>query len=100
MRSPYPIRTIRHRSVHWASGGSASGRSCRRPWESGPRRSWPAGANSRNESACTAVAWAMVGFLSEQHTMTRVDIATGVPFDEFVAKLEEGAAPLDREAME
>jgi uncharacterized protein (DUF302 family) len=42
----------------------------------------------------------MVGFLSEQHTMTRVDIATGVPFDEFVAKLEEAAPPLDREAME
>ncbi len=42
----------------------------------------------------------MTGFHREQHVMTRVDIATGVAFDEFVTKLEEAAPPLDREAME
>ena len=42
----------------------------------------------------------MTGFHREQHVMTRVDIATGIPFDEFVAKLEEAAPPLDRAAME
>ena len=29
----------------------------------------------------------MTGFHREQHNMTRVDVATGVGFDEFVAKL-------------
>src|SRR6201998_2708926 len=95
MRSPYPIRTTPRRSVHWASGGSASGRSCRRPWAPGPRRSWPAGASRR-----TGEGGSMTGFHREQHVMTRVDIATGIPFDEFVAKLEEAAPPLDRAAME
>ena len=42
----------------------------------------------------------MTGFHREQHAMIRIDIATGVPFDEFVAKLEEAAPPLDRAAME
>lgn len=31
--------------------------------------------------------------------MTRVDIATGVPFDEFVAAFEEAAPPFDRATM-
>ena len=42
----------------------------------------------------------MTGFHREQHVMTRVEIATGMPFDEFVAKLEEAAPPVDRAAME
>jgi hypothetical protein len=42
----------------------------------------------------------MTGFHREEHNMTRVDIATGVAFDEFVAKLEQAAPPLDRAAME
>ena len=29
----------------------------------------------------------MTGFHREQHVMPRVEIATGMPFDEFVAKL-------------
>ena len=32
--------------------------------------------------------------------MTRVDIATGVPFDEFVAALERAAPPFDRAPMQ
>ena len=35
----------------------------------------------------------------EQHEMTRVDIATGVPFDQFVAALEKAAPPVDRAAF-
>ncbi len=35
----------------------------------------------------------------EQHGMTRVDIATGVPFDHFVAALEQAAPPFDRAAF-
>ncbi len=42
----------------------------------------------------------MTGFHREPHNMTRVDIATGVAFDEFVAKLEQAAPPLDRAEME
>ena len=37
----------------------------------------------------------MTGFHCEQHSMTRVDIATGVVFDEFVAAFEEAAPPFD-----
>jgi hypothetical protein len=35
----------------------------------------------------------MTGFHCEQHSMTRVDIATGVAFDEFVAAFEKAAPP-------
>jgi Domain of unknown function DUF302 len=38
----------------------------------------------------------MTGFHREQHAMTRVDIATGVAFDEFVAAFEKAAPPFDR----
>lgn len=38
-------------------------------------------------------------FHREQHDMTRVDISTGVPFDQFVAALEEAAPPVDRPAF-
>ena len=37
-----------------------------------------------------------MSFHREQHEMTRVDIATGVPFDQFVAALEKAAPPVDR----
>jgi uncharacterized protein (DUF302 family) len=40
-----------------------------------------------------------MSFHREQHEMTRVDIATGVPFDEFVAALERAAPPVDRAAF-
>jgi uncharacterized protein (DUF302 family) len=40
-----------------------------------------------------------MSFQREQHEMTRVDIATGVPFDEFVAALEKAAPPVDRAAF-
>jgi uncharacterized protein (DUF302 family) len=40
-----------------------------------------------------------VGFHREQHGMTRVDIATGVPFDQFIAALEKAAPPFDRAAL-
>jgi uncharacterized protein (DUF302 family) len=40
-----------------------------------------------------------VGFDRAQHAMTRVDIATGVPFDEFIAGLEKAAPPFDRPAL-
>ena len=38
-------------------------------------------------------------FHREQHGMTRVDIATGVPFDQFIAALEQAAPPVDRAAV-
>jgi uncharacterized protein (DUF302 family) len=42
----------------------------------------------------------MTGFQREQHAMTRIDISTGVPFDEFVAALEKAAPPFDRAPMQ
>ena len=42
----------------------------------------------------------MTGFHQEKHDMTRVDIATGMAFDEFVAALEKAAPPFDRPAMQ
>jgi uncharacterized protein (DUF302 family) len=42
----------------------------------------------------------MTGFHREQHAMTRIDISTGVPFDEFVAALEKAAPPFDRAPMQ
>ncbi|BBX47600.1 hypothetical protein GCM10009641_17980 [Mycobacterium cookii] len=35
-------------------------------------------------------------FYREQHEMTRIDIFTGVPFDQFVTALEKAAPPVDR----
>jgi uncharacterized protein (DUF302 family) len=35
-------------------------------------------------------------FHREQHGMTRVDIATGVPFDQFIDALEQAAPPVHR----
>jgi uncharacterized protein (DUF302 family) len=40
-----------------------------------------------------------MSFHREQHEMIRVDIATGVPFDKFVAALEQAAPPVDRSAF-
>jgi Domain of unknown function DUF302 len=40
-----------------------------------------------------------VAFHREQHAMTRIDIATGVPYAEFTAALEKAAPPFDREAF-
>ena len=42
----------------------------------------------------------MTGFHREEHVVTRVDVATGIPLDEFVAKLEKAAPPLDRAEMD
>jgi uncharacterized protein (DUF302 family) len=42
----------------------------------------------------------MSDFHHEQHAMTRVDIATGVAFDSFVAAFERAAPPFDRAAVE
>ncbi len=42
----------------------------------------------------------MAGFHREPHAMTRVDIDTGIPFDQFVAALEKAAPPVDRTAVE
>jgi uncharacterized protein (DUF302 family) len=40
-----------------------------------------------------------MSFRREQHEMTRVEIATGVRFDQFVAALEKAAPPVDRAAF-
>jgi uncharacterized protein (DUF302 family) len=40
-----------------------------------------------------------MSFHRERHEMTRVDIATGMPFDKFVAALEQAAPPVDRAAF-
>ena len=37
-------------------------------------------------------------FTAHAHSMTRVDVSTGVPFDEFRAAFEKAAPPLDAEA--
>jgi uncharacterized protein (DUF302 family) len=42
----------------------------------------------------------MTGFHHEQHAMTRVDISTGVAFDEFVAAFEKATPPFDLPATE
>ena len=41
-----------------------------------------------------------MGFRREQHGMTRVDIETGIPFEEFVAALEKAAPPVDQTTLE
>lgn len=42
----------------------------------------------------------MSGFHHEKHDMTRVDIATGMAFDEFVAALEKAVPLFDRPTMQ
>jgi uncharacterized protein (DUF302 family) len=42
----------------------------------------------------------MSGFHHEKHDMTRVDIATGMAFDEFVAALEKAVPLFDRATMQ
>ena len=42
----------------------------------------------------------MTGSHREQHAMTRVDVATGIPVDEFINAFEKAAPPIDRAAME
>ena len=42
----------------------------------------------------------MPGFHHEKHDMTRVDIATGMAFDEFVAALEKAVPLFDRATMQ
>src|SRR5579875_2429956 len=42
----------------------------------------------------------MPTFHRHDHQMTRLDIATGVPFDEFVAALEQAAPAFDTEAVQ
>jgi uncharacterized protein (DUF302 family) len=39
-------------------------------------------------------------FRREQHEMTRVDIDTGIPFEEFIVALEKAAPPLDAAAVQ
>jgi Domain of unknown function DUF302 len=41
-----------------------------------------------------------MGFHREPHSMTRIDIETGIPFEEFVAALEKAAPPVDRTVVE
>ena len=41
----------------------------------------------------------MSDFHRAQHVMTRIDVATGVPFAEFIAALETAAPPFDRAAL-
>ena len=42
----------------------------------------------------------MTGFHHEKHDMTRVDIATGMAFDEFVAALEKAVPPFSAPAIQ
>jgi hypothetical protein len=41
-----------------------------------------------------------MSFHREPHGMTRVDIDTGIPFEEFIAALEKAAPPMDQTALE
>jgi len=41
-----------------------------------------------------------MSFHREPHGMTRIDIDTGIPFEQFVAALEEAAPPMDPTALE
>jgi hypothetical protein len=41
-----------------------------------------------------------MGFHREPHGMTRVDVETGIPFEEFIAALEKAAPPVDQTALE
>ena len=41
-----------------------------------------------------------VGFHREQHGMTRIDIDTGIPFEQFIAAFEKAAPPVDPTTLE
>ncbi|WP_293004103.1 DUF302 domain-containing protein [Mycobacterium sp.] len=41
-----------------------------------------------------------MSFHREPHGMTRVDINTGIPFEQFIAALEEAAPPVDQTALQ
>jgi hypothetical protein len=41
-----------------------------------------------------------LGFHRQEHGMTRIDIETGIPFEEFIAALEKAAPPVDQSALE
>jgi uncharacterized protein DUF302 len=41
-----------------------------------------------------------VGFHRHEHGMTRIDIDTGIPFEQFVVALEKAAPPVDRTVLE
>ena len=41
-----------------------------------------------------------MGFYRESHDMTRIDVETGIPFEDFIAALEKAAPPVDRTALE
>ena len=41
-----------------------------------------------------------MGFRRESHDMTRIDVETGIPFEDFIAALEKAAPPVDRTALE
>ena len=41
-----------------------------------------------------------VGYSRQEHGMTRIDIDTGIPFEQFVAALEKAAPPVDRTVLE
>ena len=40
------------------------------------------------------------GFHREQHGMTRIDIDTGIPFEQFIAAFEKAAPPVDPTTLE
>jgi hypothetical protein len=40
------------------------------------------------------------GFHRESHGMTRVDVDTGIPFEQFINALEKAAPPVDQTALE
>jgi Domain of unknown function DUF302 len=41
-----------------------------------------------------------VGFHREPHGMIRVDVDTGIPFEQFIAALEKAAPPVDQTALD
>jgi hypothetical protein len=40
-----------------------------------------------------------MGFHREPHGMTRIDIDTGIPFEQFIAALEQAAPPVDQSVL-
>jgi hypothetical protein len=50
--------------------------------------------NHREANGMTA------GFHRHEHGMTRIDVDTGIPFEEFVTALEKAAPPVDQTALE
>src|ERR1700758_2460392 len=41
-----------------------------------------------------------VGVHRQEHGMTRIDIDTGIPFEQFVTALEKAAPPVDRTTLQ